>query len=140
VGEGSSCDCAAVAPCPAAHPPFSFALPSLTHSDINRNQSQFIHRISVSEVVHFLLREEALHGFHGLSSAMGAFLATRKGFISRTVMKDVNNPLLFIDIVVWASLNDATGAANAVEEEVSTAPFLQAIEKIISTSHYTVKR
>ena len=68
---------------------------------------------------------------------MGAFLATRKGFISRTVMKDINNPLLFIDIVVWASLDDATGAAKAVEEDVSTAPFLQAIEKIISTSHYT---
>ncbi len=48
---------------------------------------------------------------------MGAFLATRKGFISRTLMKDVNNPLLFIDIVVWASVNDATGAAKAVEKE-----------------------
>ena len=68
---------------------------------------------------------------------MGAFLATRKRFISRTVMKDVNNPLLFIDIVVWASLGDAAGAAKAAEEEVSTAPFLQAIENIIPTSHYT---
>ncbi len=55
-------------------------------------------------------------------------------------MKDINNPLLFIDIVVWASLDDATGAAKAVEEEVSTAPFLQAIKKIISMSHYTVER
>ena len=71
---------------------------------------------------------------------MGAFLATRKRFISRTVMKDVNNPLLFIDIVVWASLGDAAGAAKAAEEEVSTAPFLQAIEKIISMSHCTVER
>jgi hypothetical protein len=95
--------------------------------------------MSVSEVVHFLLRKEALDSFHGLSSAMGAFLATRKGFISRTVMKDVNNPLVFLDIVVWESLDDATGAAKAVEEDASTAPFLQAIEEIISMSHYTVQ-
>ncbi len=95
--------------------------------------------MSVSEVVHFRLRKEALDDFQGLSSAMGTFLASRKGFISRTVLKDVNNPLVILDIVVWASLDEATGAAKAVEEEASMAPFLQAIEEIISMSHYTVE-
>jgi heme-degrading monooxygenase HmoA len=94
--------------------------------------------MSVREVVHFRLRKEALDGFHELSSAMGAFLASRQGFISRTVLKDVNNPLLVLDMVVWASLDEAIEAAKAVEE-VSTAPFLQAIEEIISMSHYTVE-
>jgi hypothetical protein len=55
------------------------------------------------------------------------------------VLKDVNNPLLFLDIVAWASLDDATAAAKAVETEESTAPFVQAIEEILSMSHYTAQ-
>jgi hypothetical protein len=70
---------------------------------------------------------------------MGAFLTSRKGFISRTVQKDVNNPLVVLDIVVWASLDDAIASAKAVEEDASVAPFIQAIEEIISMSHYTAE-
>ena len=70
---------------------------------------------------------------------MGVFRATRKGFISRTVMKDVNNPLIVLDIVVRASLGGAQEAAKAVELNVSTAPFRHAIEEIISTRHYRVE-
>ena len=54
-------------------------------------------------------------------------------------MKDVNNPLIVLDIVVRASLGGAQEAAKAVELNVSTAPFRHAIEEIISTRHYRVE-
>jgi hypothetical protein len=52
------------------------------------------------------------------------------------MLKDVSNPLVVLDNVVWASLDDAMAAAKAVEEEASTAPFVQAIEEFILLSHY----
>ena len=54
------------------------------------------------------------------------------------MLKDVNNPALVLDIVDWETLEDAAGAAKAVEEEASVLPFVQAIDTIISMSHYTV--
>jgi hypothetical protein len=94
--------------------------------------------MAVKEIVLFRLRSDAIERFDTLSSTMGAFLATRKGFISRTVLKDVNDPALMIDLVEWGTLEDAVGSAKAAEEEASVLPFVQAIETIISMSHYTV--
>lgn len=94
--------------------------------------------MAVKEVVLFRLRADAIDGFDALSSAMGAFLSTRKGFIARTVLKDMSDPAMVIDMVDWATLEDAVGAAKAVETEASLLPFVQAIENIVSMSHYSV--
>ncbi len=93
--------------------------------------------MAVKEVVVYVVHESAQAHLAEASAAMGAFLATRAGFLRRTVHRDVKNPARFMDIVEWNTLEEAEAAALAVEKEESVAVFMQAIASIDLMSHFS---
>ena len=90
----------------------------------------------VKEVVVYVVHESALGGLAEASAAMSTFLATRAGFVRRTVHPDARAPNRFMDIVEWASLQEAEQAAQAAEKEESVAAFMAAIALIDLMSHF----
>jgi hypothetical protein len=92
--------------------------------------------MAVKEVVVYVVHEAARRGLAEASAAMDAFLATRPGFVRRSVHSDVKVPNRFMDIVEWNSLEEAEQAAQAVEKEESVAAFMQAIDSIVVMSHF----
>ena len=63
--------------------------------------------MAVKEVVVYVVHEHALSGFDEASASMLAFLATRAGFLRRTVHRDAKNPRTYMDIVEWNSVEEA---------------------------------
>ena len=92
--------------------------------------------MAVKEIVVYTVHESALAGLAAASASMEAFLATRAGFLRRSVLRDAKIPLRFIDIVEWSSLEVAEAAAQAVEQEQSVAAFMQAIASVDMMSHF----
>lgn len=84
----------------------------------------------------YIVHEGALGGLAVASAAMGAFLASRAGFVRRSVHPDVKELNRFMDIVEWDSLLEAEQAAQAAEAEESVAPFMQAIASIELMGHF----
>lgn len=91
----------------------------------------------VKEVVVYVVHESALARLGAASASMEAFLATRAGFLRRSVLRDAKLPCRFMDIVEWRSLEEAEAAALAVEKEETVAAFLQAIASIDVMSHFS---
>jgi len=92
--------------------------------------------MAVKEVVVYTVHEGAMGGLAEASAAMAAFLATRAGFVRRTVHTDAKVPNRFMDVVEWNSLEEAEQAAQAAETEESVANFMQAIASIEMMSHF----
>jgi hypothetical protein len=90
----------------------------------------------VKEMVVYVVHESALGGLAEASAAMDAYLATRAGFVRRTVHPDAKVPNRFMDIVEWGSLEEAEQAAQAAETEESVSAFMQAILSIDFTGHF----
>lgn len=92
---------------------------------------------AIKEVVIYVVHESALPHLAAASASMEAFLATRAGFLRRSVHRDAKNALRFMDVVEWASLAEAEAAAQAAEKEESVATFFAAIASIETLSHFT---
>jgi hypothetical protein len=90
----------------------------------------------LKEVVVYTVLESALPSLAAASAAMDAFLATRAGFLRRTVHADVKAPHRFMDIVEWRSLEEAEQAAHAAETEQSVKAFMKAIASVDLMSHF----
>ena len=90
----------------------------------------------VKEVVVYTVHEGALAHLAAASAAMDAFLATRAGFIRRVVHRDATIPNRFIDLVDWASLEEAQQASLAAEKEESVKAFMLSIQAIVIASHF----
>ncbi len=84
----------------------------------------------------YVVHESALGGLAEASAAMGAFLATRAGFLRRSVHPDAKVPCRIMDIVEWASLEEAEQAALAAEKEESVSSFMLAIASIDLMGHF----
>jgi hypothetical protein len=90
----------------------------------------------VKEVVVYIVNESALAGFTEASAAMDTFLATRPGFKGRVALPDATIARRYIDLVDWASLEEAQQAMQAAEKEESVVAFMQSIETIEMASHF----
>ena len=90
----------------------------------------------VKEVVVYVVHESALAGLAEASAAMDRFLATRPGFKGRVVLPDATKARHYMDLVDWASLEEAQEAMQAAEKEESVAAFMQSIESIELASHF----
>ena len=84
----------------------------------------------------YTVHESALKNLAEASAAMDAFLATRAGFVRRTVHRDAKAPSRFMDIVEWDSLQEAEQAAQAAEKEESVSAFMLAIASVDLMSHF----
>jgi hypothetical protein len=91
----------------------------------------------VKEVAVYLVKPASLPSLGALSLAMNAFLASRPGYLRRTMHQDLKLTNKFMDIVEWRSLEDALAAAQLVEQG-SVPGFLEAIEEVVSMDHFRV--
>lgn len=92
--------------------------------------------MKTTEVVIYKIKDKEVKNFAALSELADQCLVPKRGFISRQIMKDHTDPSIFMDIVEWASLDDAKNAATEIEGDPAIQPFFDAAEKVISFNHY----
>ncbi len=86
----------------------------------------------IIEIAVFELRMDKLGRAEEFREAVDQFLRSQAGIISIEHNKDVENPQIFVDRIVWASKEAAKEAGKKAETEPSLIPFFNAMEK----SHY----
>ena len=89
-----------------------------------------------TEVVIYQIKQEKMGEFAKISPIVDSFAKKRKGFKSRSVKQDHQDPSLFLDIVEWETLEDAVEANEASQKDPTLVPFMEAIEKIVHFNHF----
>lgn len=92
---------------------------------------------NITEVVMYQIKQGNLANYTTLCKNVDNELRNFPGFISRTVLQDHKDPSIFVDIVVWESLDDAQNAPKKAETLPTMQPFFAATERVISFQHYT---
>lgn len=59
------------------------------------------------------------------------------GFLGWHAMTSADDPLVFTDIVTWASLAEARAAGAKVMADPACAPFMAEIAEVVSAGHYS---
>ncbi len=124
--------------------PFTSSIDSLIAYGEFYPYKSFIHKKSkinmdnkVTEVVIYQLKADKVMNYATIADNTNIFLKQQKGFISRKILQDHNDETQFMDIVEWETLADAENAMQKSQQEPSLFPFFEAMEKIITFSHYT---
>jgi hypothetical protein len=89
-----------------------------------------------TEVVIYQIKADKVADYSNLSKVTDNFLTMRKGFISRRLTQDSKDKSVFLDIIEWETLEDAEGAAQAIQQEASMKALFSSTEKLISFGHY----
>jgi len=122
--------------------PFTTSIDSLIAYGEFYNFESFIHKKThnmkdkITEVVIYKIKTNKVEGYAQLSEVTNTFASKQKGFNSRNVLQNHKEKNTFMDIVIWDSIEDAQHAMQASENEPSLMPFFQAIEEIVTFSHY----
>jgi heme-degrading monooxygenase HmoA len=124
--------------------PFTSAIDSLVVYGEFYPFKQFIHnknkinmQSNITEVVIYQLKADKVNAYESIAENTNLFLKSQKGFISRKIMQDHKDQTIFMDIVEWETLTDAENAIQKSQQEISLMPFFEAIEKVITFSHYS---
>jgi len=91
---------------------------------------------NTTEVVIYQIKQENLADYPSLSKMIDKFLSDREGFISRRVTQDSHDSTIFLNIIEWTSLQQASEAAEAIQKDPTMAPLFSSTEKLISFGHY----
>jgi heme-degrading monooxygenase HmoA len=92
---------------------------------------------NITEVVMYQIKQSNLADYAKICNDVTKELENFQGFISRTVLQDHKDPSIFVDVVVWASLEIAQNAPKKAETLPAMQPFFAATERVISFQHYT---
>lgn len=92
---------------------------------------------NITEVVIYQIKQSNLADYAKICNDVTKELESFQGFISRTVLQDHKDPSIFVDVVVWASLEVAQNAPKKAETLPAMQPFFAATERVISFQHYT---
>ncbi|GFE65854.1 antibiotic biosynthesis monooxygenase family protein [Litoreibacter roseus] len=93
--------------------------------DLARGQSA--ETTHVAEIVTFRVADGISDwDFIAAAKTTEAFVQAAPGFISRTLSQDEDG--LWTDYVIWASMDDAKAAAEAIMKDDTVLPFLNAIK------------
>lgn len=92
---------------------------------------------NITEVVMYQIKQSNLADYAKICNDVTKELENFQGFISRTVLQDHKDPSIFVDVVVWASLEVAQNAPKKAETLPTMQPFFAATERVISFQHYT---
>lgn len=92
---------------------------------------------NITEVVIYQIKQSNLADYAKICNDVTKELESFQGFISRTVLQDHKDPSVFVDVVVWASLEVAQNAPKKAETLPAMQPFFAATERVISFQHYT---
>jgi quinol monooxygenase YgiN len=92
--------------------------------------------MTITEIVIYRIKAEELNSYAALSQTVNDQLKTNPACIRRTVKQDHDDPTLFADIVEWSSLAAAQAAAAAASKDPAMAPFMMAIEEVVSFNHF----
>jgi len=91
---------------------------------------------NTTEVVIYQIKADKVSDYLNISKATDNFLSMRKGFVSRRLTQDSKDKSVFLDIIEWDTLEDAEGAAQAIQQEPSMMALFSLTEKLISFGHY----
>jgi methyltransferase-like protein len=89
-----------------------------------------------TEVVIYQIKADKVADYSNLSRATDNFLGMRKGFITRRLTQDSKDKSIFLDIIEWETLEDAEGAAQAIQQDDAMKMLFSSTEKLISFGHY----
>jgi len=92
---------------------------------------------NITEVAMYQIKQSNLADYAKICNDVTKELENFQGFISRTVLQDHKDPSIFVDVVVWASLEVAQNAPKKAETLPAMQPFFAATERVISFQHYT---
>jgi heme-degrading monooxygenase HmoA len=92
---------------------------------------------NITEVAMYQIKQSNLADYAKICNDVTKELENFQGFISRTVLQDHKDPSIFVDVVVWASLEIAQNAPKKAETLPAMQPFFAATERVISFQHYT---
>ena len=90
----------------------------------------------VTEVVIYQIKKDQISKFSDLSNRAETFLQEQQGLLERQVLRDLNDPSIFSDIIKWESVGHFESAMKATEQNADLKPFFEATEKTISFSIY----
>jgi heme-degrading monooxygenase HmoA len=128
----------------ATYKPFTSAIDSLAAYGEFYSFKQFIHnktkinmQTNITEVVIYQIKAGKVSDCESIADNTNLFLKTQKGFISRKIMQDHKDKTIFMDIAEWETQADAEAAMQQSQQEASLVPFFEAIEKVITFSHYS---
>jgi heme-degrading monooxygenase HmoA len=127
--------------------PFTSAIDSLVAYGEFYAYKQFIYNktkanmtSNITEVVIYQIKADKVNAYSAIAGDTDLFLKSQKGIISRKIMQDHKDKTIFMDIVEWETLADAETAMQKSQQEASLVPFFEAIEKVITFSHYSFFR
>ena len=92
---------------------------------------------TVLEMVSYKIKPEHLKSLPESLDAARQELMAMKGFIGYKTMKNTKQSDTFIDLVEWESLSAAEDAANKVMTTAGFKKFGEAIEEVITFSHFS---
>lgn len=123
--------------------PFTSTIDSLIFYSEFYDFKSFIHKKTknmknkVTEVVIYKIKADKVKDYSATIAEVSTdFLKTQKGFNSREILQDYQDNTLFLDIVIWDSLEDAQKAMQVSQKEASLIPFIEATEEIVTFRHY----
>ncbi len=93
----------------------------------------------VVELVVYRVTSEAASNTALLVDTVNEHVKAFEGFISRQVHQSTDDPQVYMDYVHWEQLAHAQAAAAQIGNVPELAPFMAAIEEVISFAHYELR-
>ncbi|MCJ8275145.1 MAG: hypothetical protein MJK04_37800 [Psychrosphaera sp.] len=90
------------------------------------------------ELVVYTVSEQNMDGFNAKRSAMANQLTSYSGYVSGFTFKDTEKAGTFLDYIVWDNEETALAAVNDIKTDQACAPFIEAIEQVLHSAHYTL--
>lgn len=97
-----------------------------------------IHPNNVLEIVLYTIKEDQQSQYLSHRQTMVNELSGWEGFIKGITYRSVESPLLYADLFLWGSLEEAKSAAARIHETPQCAAFMQCIDNIKLYDHSTV--
>ena len=115
---------------------------SINKTDINNNSTlktmNAVTKNQVYEMALYSIKDEATDIFPKLSRKTINYLSTFRGYISSVTYHSISDPNLYLDVVLWESLDDALAAQKKFESDPKVADYLMAIDTIKFFDHAKV--
>ena len=90
----------------------------------------------VLEMVRYQIKSESATTFKDLIGLARTEVMNAPGFVKFQTFNSVKDPLIYVDLVYWNSLEEAQSAAEQIMKLTSLKPWMDAFEKIEFMDHF----
>lgn len=93
----------------------------------------------IVELVVYKVKMDQIGNYDLLVKQVNEIAANFDGFVSRKVHQSPEDSTIFMDYVIWESLEQAQQAAQKMPKMENFAPFMGAIEEVQSFKHFEIR-